>query len=500
LDKRLITLFVAILIIGTAARLATIRFNSLIEPDDYFYQSVISQTMSNHLILTSQLSGFPFHNIYTERPGLIYIPILLTYLTHNITFSLQLLGPLFGLLEMLVVYVLTYKLSNNRYAGLLAMFIFAIMPANIWKNTSGSWRGETFVPFFVALAVLASIKLWESKDNSRRILYSLVVLSLILLSLWSWVGGQYILAVIGFYIILVGVSLLFRNVQYKNTKTLLVGITILCIISYTAIFILHLNLGGLTGVAAGITEVRSTQLSNFISSFGIAFFIAIIGIVLAMREDRQYVLWGILAILIPSLFLFMVAVRWDTLLSISVAILSGYALYVGYLFTKAHIAPIMAYFSIFMMLSVQILFFTASAPLFGPVNGINQQLISTMSWIRNNTATNATFLTLWPDGSLIEGIANRTSYTDSISGQNQTRVYDFAQFLYAKKGNLTYLYHVSPDYLLVRKYWLTEAIAENAGLNQSMEYNGTNYQALENATIGLPIVYNSGGTIIYKVK
>jgi hypothetical protein len=80
-----------------------------------------------------------------------------------------------------------------------------------------------------------------------------------------------------------------------------------------------------------------------------------------------------------------------------------------------------------------------------------------MAWMRNNTPSNSTVLALWPDGSVVEGWANRTSYMDSVGGENGTRIYSFAQFLFSTSPDTGYLYGIDkPDYLIVRNFWYEE--------------------------------------------
>ena len=50
----------------------------------------------------------------------------------------------------------------------------------------------------------------------------------------------------------------------------------------------------------------------------------------------------------------------------------------------------------------------------GQADGINQQFLDAMTWMKNNTPANATAVAVWPDGSVIEAWANRTSLMDSV--------------------------------------------------------------------------------------
>jgi hypothetical protein len=90
-------------------------------------------------------------------------------------------------------------------------------------------------------------------------------------------------------------------------------------------------------------------------------------------------------------------------------------------------------------------------------DGINPQFLSAMTWMKNNTPSNSLVLALWPDGSVVEGWANRTSYMDSVGGENGSRIYPFAQYLISNSADTGYLYSIGkPEYLLAREYFMSE--------------------------------------------
>ena len=93
----------------------------------------------------------------------------------------------------------------------------------------------------------------------------------------------------------------------------------------------------------------------------------------------------------------------------------------------------------------------------GDTDGINPLFLQAMAWMRNNTRTNATVWAIWPDGSVVEGWANRTSYMDSVGGENGTRIYYSAQFLFNTSYDTQYLRSIGkPDYIVSRGYWYQE--------------------------------------------
>jgi asparagine N-glycosylation enzyme membrane subunit Stt3 len=90
-------------------------------------------------------------------------------------------------------------------------------------------------------------------------------------------------------------------------------------------------------------------------------------------------------------------------------------------------------------------------------DGVNAQFLQAMAWMRNNTPANATVWAIWPDGSVVEGWANRTSYMDSVGGENGGRIYYSARFLFNTSEDAQYLYSIGkPQYIVARNFWYQE--------------------------------------------
>ncbi len=106
-----------------------------------------------------------------------------------------------------------------------------------------------------------------------------------------------------------------------------------------------------------------------------------------------------------------------------------------------------------------------------PADSMNTQMYSALSWLKNNSAPSSVVLTLWPDGSVVEGVANRTSIMDSVGSQNSQKSYMFARWLFNSSDNPQFLLNKSidkPDYLMVRYIWL---LGESVGIFQEAELN-----------------------------
>lgn len=106
-------------------------------------------------------------------------------------------------------------------------------------------------------------------------------------------------------------------------------------------------------------------------------------------------------------------------------------------------------------------------------DGINPLFLQAMAWMKNNTPSNATVITLWPDGSVVEAWAQRQSYMDSVAGENSTRIYYFNSFLFNTSNDPQYFYSIGkPDYLVARSYWFDElgGIAQEGLVKNATQY------------------------------
>ncbi len=138
-------------------------------------------------------------------------------------------------------------------------------------------------------------------------------------------------------------------------------------------------------------------------------------------------------------------------------------------------------------------------------DNINPMFISAMQWMKNNTPSNSVVLTLWPDGSVVEGIANRTSITDSVGAQNLVVADPFATWLFNSSSDPGFLFrNISgePDYLVVRYNWLLETagIYTESQLPQNQSYNYgalsfTNISYISNATSRVLTFYNQNSAL-----
>jgi asparagine N-glycosylation enzyme membrane subunit Stt3 len=176
-------------------------------------------------------------------------------------------------------------------------------------------------------------------------------------------------------------------------------------------------------------------------------------------------------------YLQMHAIRFNSLLSVPLSIFAAFTVYWLVMFCKRNKPAYIASYALVAILAV-FLFYIAAQYIVNlyPADNITPQFIQALAWMKNNTPGNSVVLTLWPDGSVVEGVANLTSVTDSVGSQNVSKCDPFAAWLFNSSPDpqfLTGSLSGSPNYLLVRSTWMYETggIFTESGINT----NSNNY-------------------------
>ncbi|MEM0149910.1 MAG: hypothetical protein QXW10_03385 [Candidatus Micrarchaeaceae archaeon] len=194
----------------------------------------------------------------------------------------------------------------------------------------------------------------------------------------------------------------------------------------------------------------------------------------AKHSDEYFII--ILAYFAATMYLQANAVRFNSLVAVPIAILSAISIYtIGKFIYDRKVSiygafrAINLYYVIVLIIVVLVVYYTyLGSSTFAQADGIDQSFLNATVWMRNNTPANATFLTVWPDGSVIEGWGNRTSLTDSVGGQNGPLIANFSRWLFNDSPDPQYLYSIGkPQYIFTRPYWFTLSggIAEEGGVN-----------------------------------
>ncbi len=188
-----------------------------------------------------------------------------------------------------------------------------------------------------------------------------------------------------------------------------------------------------------------------------------------LRFDATPGMIILMALFILTAYLEMHVIRFNSLVSVPLAMLSAFTLYWLVLLANGIniAAPVGRAIGLTIMLIV-IVFVLYELVYYANVysstlvqaDSINPQFIGALRWLKANSPTNSVVLTLWPDGSVVEGVANRTSVTDSVGSENGTKATPFAAWLFNTSDEPNFLTNKKltgmPNYLLVRSTWLAE--------------------------------------------
>ena len=187
-----------------------------------------------------------------------------------------------------------------------------------------------------------------------------------------------------------------------------------------------------------------------------------------------------LIVILITVALYLESVIYGNILAVvvlvAVSIISG--LVILSLISQKRLTNITGIFAYFIVIFIMVVLFydIIYGGTITQADNINPLFLNATAWIKNNTAPNSVFLTLWPDGSVIEGWGNRTSVTDSVGSQNASKADPFANWILNDSNNPSFLYskiNGKPNYLLVRYNWLLESqgIFTESGINTSIEKN-----------------------------
>lgn len=169
------------------------------------------------------------------------------------------------------------------------------------------------------------------------------------------------------------------------------------------------------------------------------------------------------------------AIRFNSLVAVPIAIFSAYTIYWLIAYARKlrkilYYASAVPLFIMLALLSWQAVTYTSHLY---PADAINGQFIRALQWMNAHTQPDSVVLTIWPDGSVVEGVANRTSVTDSVGAQRNATAGPFAAWLLNSSPDGQFLLSGNagrPDYLLARSTWLleTSGIFTESGLNRSL--------------------------------
>ncbi|MGC8572071.1 MAG: STT3 domain-containing protein [Candidatus Micrarchaeia archaeon] len=558
-----------ILIIALYVRLPMLRIQGLFEPDGYYYYTMIKQSVAQGFILPKyiNLSGYPTPNPRGEDPGLLYMTTIpyffLRFFGISILDIMRVMGPVFGVLDAIAAYFLAKYLSKSRLLGLLTMLFVALSSGNIARTAALVYRGDTWVSFFIMVALIILLAIVYQNDKRKKYIYTIIAGVWISFGFLIWTGGvivpelfmlsagaltfyafiikdnklnfdvalmlvasfiSYILDLAytaldisyptlitgnGFFILFLPIAasllasyLLVSEINknsaigkyfgnYKKRLAfviVIIGLAVISVLSISSLSSFVTNGHAIyqqSNIGVTTEELQRPSISFLFSSFGFQLILAPLGILLfiflAHLHDNETKMkinkftFNMSSAFVVMLVYFIVmaylqggAIRFNSMLSLPIAIFSAYAIYIIYLFfspfyinIKNSKIPTVAIYLGFVIAIIVLQFsmvYSSSIAQVGSADGVNPMFFQALEWMSNNTPINSRILALWPDGSLVEAIGNRTSFMDSVGGENSIRIEQYHSYLFNGTPDNAYLYNKAfkPNYILARNFWYDE--------------------------------------------
>jgi len=460
-------------------------------------------------------------------------------------------------------------------------YIYAFLSAFSLSVGLVVWNGSPFAVAMYLLAIYVLVIYGFIKSNKELLLKVCVLTGMLLLTYLLWhvyvyagvaKGGEYLYGADFFIfyapLIVFGAAayyMIAHDAPKRIVSTSLSRFETLAVIGAIALVVVWSIFGSYLDILLSIrggsfssthpigstTQETQAPTWNFLlASFSYQFYFVWIGIALPFVLAFYYSRKGegpravnmdgsaflvVLVYFMITFYLQSKAIRWNSLVSIPIAILSAVGLYVIWALIKEGVGRrekvfiylgvlavtvLAVYFSgsglyVFGVLIVYIivgLFQSKESVVFKPTyaylgflailfalelnisyvqsyssaqaDGINPLFLDAMSWMSVNTPKNATVLALWPDGSVVEGWGNRTSYMDSVGGEIESRIWNFSRYLFNTTLDANYLYDSAhkPMYLVARNYWLNElaGIAIEGGVPNATAFG---YNILDTANV-----------------
>ena len=463
----------------------------------------------------------------------------------------------FLLLTLIFIVHLFKTKSRDRKIAFMLLAALSLSICNVVWN-GASFADAIIILSFILIASIAFIFKKDSLYNDVLYLIGMLIIWFLLVNLYRAATFFYSQALTGIYFVGLfifmslgwGIGYLLNNFDFeiitKNIVTraiFVVGFSVIIgiiIIIFFQSFIqqVFVNNGFITSgntFAQTIQELTPPTYPFLFASFGISLFTTPMTILIAISSllsNAQTLIWIIMLItFIPYLFmniydsggwlngnarfrfdikpemlliivyfavtayLQLFAIRFNSLISIPLVIMSAFTIYWFIaLVKKVRILLIIALIILVIILVVITYYDIIYGGTITQADNINPLFLNATAWLKNNTAPNSVILTLWPDGSVVEGWGNRTSVMDSVGSQNASKADPFANWIFNSSSDPAFIESNvigSPNYLLVRYNWLLESqgiyTESNLSINNEQNYSfglliPTNETSLKNGS------------------
>ena len=237
LEKHLLALVLALIIIGLVLRALPLRYPGLYESDVYFHYLVLRQAVAGNFQVPAINALSNSNGIVFEPKGFYYLTLIPYYLLRDVLSIyqfLRIIPLLYAALQFILFYIFVGKITQNRKFQLLALFLFVFSVANLARTSALTYRGDGFLGVFLLASLILVATVYESDRHIA--LYSL--LSAFLLSICNliWNGGIIGFAVLSFSLLSMALFGLFKGDDKMLKKTLALAVSLFAYFGLLALY------------------------------------------------------------------------------------------------------------------------------------------------------------------------------------------------------------------------------------------------------------------------
>lgn len=440
----------------------------LLGSDPYYHFAFFREFLTdfnNNFSLSSYPGG-----IANSQPLGLYI-ILLPLSIFGPFLAVKLMPAIIGGITAVSAYYFGKKYFDEKY-GIAAGLLTGVTVAHIARTVSGNYRGEIFIPPLIMIGLY----FFDHKDL-KKILTSATIFGL---AGFFWFGYPYAYIVfIATYFAILGFEFVESKIEAKDIFLFLSSIFFLRAFSYLLLRVGILRLehpffsvyyllyilpvfvalmkysqnkvsekikkqalySSIAGVIAlvfllqmffsvdydllqpsdeffkNITELAPQNFYAVFNNYFLMFPLAFAGAYVFLKNlNREKML--IFPYIILSIYLLISAKRFSFLASIPMILLSSFSF--NFVKKKYRLRIVL------IIVAVQLLW---SVYLMADLEYIEEDWVSALDWINQNTPEGSSFAVIWDDASKIQAMTNRPTIVDSVSGQNIERIERIAKFI-----------------------------------------------------------------------
>jgi asparagine N-glycosylation enzyme membrane subunit Stt3 len=379
---------------------------------------------------------------------------------------------------LISIYFLILFFKKNKKIYSIASGIFLSLSSLVWNGATFCYLTYSLALIFIAIFFFLKGEKEKFKNNFFNVLAILV--SFLLYNSYKFLSLIYEQPFMhNFPLILLSIFFLFLflyffiNISLKKKVALIFFVFVFStfvIIKFFREEIENVITGyglakAISPLAITIVELQTPSIRNFITIFDVFLPFMFIGVLIELfkvskMEIKENELL-LLTFFLTSFYLATQSIRFFSLLSYTFSIFSAFGFVAIFsIFDKVKVSERIKKNVFYASLSVLLFlyFFDAYPLLQGGNIEYNKYWQEAMDWLKRNSQPNSGVIIWWNEGTMVELLAHRAAYIDSVGAQNEERITLFSKLMLSDRINVTFFQNFknnnAPVFLVTSPLWM----------------------------------------------